>query len=105
MRNCGLTMLQRALFLGLACAMACCSVRAQSASDVARGDLELSSLAAYKAELDRCAESVRQGQNPARLRESLPRAWVIQTEQSRIVVSTDWLALQLFHAEQQTAEA
>jgi hypothetical protein len=105
MRKCGLTMLRRALLLGLACAMACCNVRAQSASDVARGDLELSGLAAYKAELDRCGESIRQGENPARLRESLPHAWVVQTEQSRIVVSTDWLALQLFQAEHDPAKA
>ena len=99
MRKRGLTMLRRALLLGLACVMACCTVCGEGAPEAARGDLELSGLAAYKAELDRCAESIRQGESLTQVRESLPHAWVIQTEQSRVVVSTDWLAFQLLQAE------
>ena len=98
-------MLRRAPLLGLACAMACCSVCPQSAPGLARGDLELQGLDAYKAELDRRGESIRQGGNLTHLRESLPHAWMIQTEQSRIVVSTDWLALHLFQAEHDPAKA
>src|SRR4030088_712063 len=90
MRKTGLTMLRGVLLLGLACAMASCNARAQSAPDGSRGDLQLD-LAAYEAELDRLVESIRQGENVAQLRESLPRNWVIQTEPSRIVVSADWL--------------
>jgi len=97
-------MLRRVLFLGLACVMVGCSVSAQSATDGSRGDLELD-LAGYKAELDRCAESIRQGENSAEIRESLPRGWVIQTGQSRIVVSTEWLASELRHAEYDPAKS
>jgi Domain of unknown function (DUF4129) len=104
MRKTGLTMPRRVLLLALACAMAICNVRAQSAKDGSRGDLELD-LAAYKAELDRCAESIRQGENLAQLRESLPRNWVIQTEQSRVPVSTDWLASDLRQAERDRAKS
>jgi Domain of unknown function (DUF4129) len=104
MRKSGLSMLRRVLFLGLACAMVGCSVSAQSATDGSRGDLELD-LAGYKAELDRCAESIRQGENVAEIRESLPRSWVIQTGQSRIVVSTDWLGSELRHAEYDPAKS
>jgi Domain of unknown function (DUF4129) len=92
-------MLRRVLVVGFACAIACCNVLAQNRPGASTGDLELNDLAAYQAELDRCAESIRQGGNVARLRESLPRAWVIQSEQSRVVVPTDWLASQLLQAE------
>lgn len=98
-------MLRRVLLPCLACAMACCNVCAQSAPDGQTGALELNGLAAYKAELDRCAESIRQGENVARLRESLPRAWVIQSEQSRVVVPTDWIASQLLQAEHDTTKS
>jgi hypothetical protein len=104
MRKAGLTMLRRVLLLGLACAMASCNARAQSPADGPRGDLQLD-LAAYEAELDRCAESIQQGENAAQLRESLPRNWVIQTEQSRIVVSADWLASELLQAEHDPAKS
>jgi hypothetical protein len=105
MRKRGLTMLRSVLCLGFACVMACSAVCAQRDLGGARGDLELSDLAAYKAELDRCAESIRQGESVARLRESLPRNWVVQSEQSRVVVSTDWLALQLLQAEHDPAKS
>jgi hypothetical protein len=104
MRKAGLTMLPRVLLLALACALACCRVCAQSDSGVSRGNLEID-LAAYRAELDRCAESIRQGENVARLRESLPGAWVIHTEQARVVVSTDWLASQLLQAQHDPAKS
>jgi len=105
MRKRGLTMLRGVLLPCFACAMACCNLCAQSAAGGSPGDLEFHGLAAYKAELDRCAQSVRQGENVARLRESLPRAWIIQTEQSRIVVPTDWLAAQLVQAEHDPAKS
>jgi Domain of unknown function (DUF4129) len=98
MRKSGLPLLRRAPFLALAWAMAGFSSYAQGAPKSSQGDLEID-LGAYKAELDRCAESIRQGESPAQLRESLPRNWVIQTEQSRIVVSTDWLTAELRQAE------
>src|ERR1700680_3414502 len=104
MRKASLTMLPRVFLLGFACAMACCRVCAQSDSAGSRGNLDLA-LAAYRAELDRCAESIRQGENASRLRESLPGAWVIHTEQARIVVSTDWLASQLLQAEHDPAKS
>jgi hypothetical protein len=105
MRKRGLTIQRRVLLLCFACAMACCAVYARSAPGGAPGDREPGDLAAYKAELDRCAESVRQGENLARLRESLPRAWVIQTEQSRVVVPTGWLVSQLLQAEHDPAKS
>jgi hypothetical protein len=105
MRKSGLNMLRRVLFAGLACAIACCNLCAQRDRDEARGDLELDGLAAYKAELDRRAESIQHGENLAQLRESLPHAWVIQTEQSRISVPTDWLASQLLQAEHDPAKS
>ncbi|HWW18545.1 MAG TPA: DUF4129 domain-containing protein [Candidatus Saccharimonadales bacterium] len=104
MRKAGLTILPRMLLLGFACAMACCGVGAQSGSGGSRGDLELD-LATYKAELDRCAESIRHGENIARLRESLPGTWVIHTNQARVVVSTDWLTSQLLQAEHDPAKS
>jgi Domain of unknown function (DUF4129) len=94
----------RVLLLGFACALACGHVYAQSGPSGSRGSLELD-LAGYKAELNRCAESVRQAGNVGRLRESLPSAWVIQTEQARIVVSTDWLISQLLQAEHDPAKS
>lgn len=97
-------MLRRVLLVGLACAVAGGNVYAQSAPNEPPDGLELS-LAAYKAELDRCAESIRQGENLAQLRESLPRNWVIQTEQSRAAVSTDWLASELRQAEHDPAQS
>jgi hypothetical protein len=104
MRKAGLTMLRRVLLLGLAYALVAGSVYAQNAPDQARDGPELG-LAAYKAELDRCAESIRQGENLAQLRESLPRNWVIQTEQSRVVVSTHWLVSELRQAELDPAKS
>jgi hypothetical protein len=99
MRKRGLTIERGVLPLCFALAMACCNVFAQSDPRGARGDRELNDIAAYKAELDRCAESVRQGGNVSQLRESLPRAWAIQTGESRVVVPADWLASQLLQAE------
>ena len=104
MRKVGLTMLPRVFLLGFAWAMACCCVWAQGDSGGSRGNLELD-VTAYKAELDRCAESIRKGENVARLRESLPGAWVIHTEQARVVVPTDWLASQLLEAEHDPARS
>jgi Domain of unknown function (DUF4129) len=104
MRKTGLTMVWRVLFLGLACAVAGGSVSAQGEPGGSRGDLELD-LTGYKAELDRCAESIQQGENIAAIRESLPRDWVIQAGQSHIVVSTEWLASELRHAEYEPAQS
>jgi hypothetical protein len=104
MRKTGLTTgRRRALFLCLAWAMTSCSVFAQRAPDGSQGDLELD-LPGYESELDQCAESIRQGGNIAQIRESLPRNWVIRSEQSRIVVSTDWLVSELFQAEHDGAK-
>jgi len=64
MQKAGLTMLRRVLLVGLAYALAAGSVYARNAPDEARDGLELG-LAAYKAELDRCAESIQQGENLA----------------------------------------
>lgn len=97
-------MLRRVLLLWFACALARGHVLAQGGPDGSRGDLELG-LAAYKAELSRCAESIRQGENVAQLRDSLPGAWVIHTDQARIVVSTDWLTSQLLQAEHDPAKS
>ena len=105
MQKAGLTMLRRVLSLGFACALACCAVCAQSDRGGAQVDRELSDLAAYKTELDRLSQSIQQGENVARVRESLPRAWVIQREQGRIVVSTDWIVSQLFQAEHDPTKA
>ena len=104
MRKAGLTILPRVLVLGFACAMACCHVGAQSGSRGSRGELELD-LATYEAELDRCAESIRHGENVTWLRESLPGTWVIHTDQVRILVSTDWLTSQLLQAEHEPAKS
>jgi hypothetical protein len=105
MRKTGLTIGRRhILFLCLAWAMTICGVSAQGAHDGSQGDLELD-LPGYESELDRCAESIRQGGNVAQIRESLPRNWVIQAEQSRIVVSTDWLVSELFQAEHDDAKS
>jgi Domain of unknown function (DUF4129) len=105
MRKLGLTLRRSVIFLGFACTVACSVVCAQMELSGQRGDLELNDLAAYKAELDRCAESIRQGESVARLRESLPRNWVVQSQQSRAVVPTDWLSSQLLQAEHNPAKS
>src|SRR4029077_651869 len=104
MRKAGLTMLRRVLLVGLAYALAAGSAYARNAPDERRDGLDLG-LAAYQTEVDRRAGSIRQGENLAQLRESLPRTWVIQTEQSRVVVSTHWLVSELRQAELDPAKA
>jgi hypothetical protein len=54
-------------------------------------------LAAYEAELDRCAAALKQPNTEkiSQLRKSLPRAWVVRTGDERIEVSTEWLASSL----------
>src|SRR4029077_833118 len=104
MRKAGLTMLRRVLLVGLAYALAAGSVYARNAPDQRRDGLDLG-LAAYKAELARCAESIRQGENLAQLRESLPRNWVIKTEQARVVGPTHWLVSELRQAELDPAKS
>ena len=99
MRKLGLTLRRSVLLLGFACAVACSAVCAQRDLSAQRGDLKFNDLAAYKAELDRCAESTRQGESLTRLRESLARNWVVQSQQSHVVVPTDWLSSQLLQAE------
>jgi len=88
----------------LACALGSGSVFAQDAPKSAPNDAVLD-LPAYKAELDRCAESIRQGESPAHLRESLPPNWILQTEQSPIVVPTDWLASRLLQSEHDSVQS
>jgi hypothetical protein len=98
MRNVGLTILGRLLLLAVAFALVGCVLRAQTAPAAGTGDLKLD-LAAYKAELDRCSAALHQGEHLAQLRDSLPRNWIVQTENSEIVVSTDWLNYDLLQAE------
>lgn len=88
----------------LACSLVSGCVFAQDAANTAPGDAVLD-LPAYKVELDRCAQSIRQGENPAHLRESLPPNWIIRTEQSRIAVPTDWLASRLVQSEHDPAQS
>jgi hypothetical protein len=55
-------------------------------------DLDLPS---YQAELDRCAGSVKNPAEASRLRQSLPRTWLVHMGDSRIPVSTEWLNAKL----------
>jgi hypothetical protein len=104
MRKAGVNTLCWVCIFALACALISCTVIARPAPDTSRVDVALD-LAGYQAELDRCAESVRQGENLTQIRESLPNNWIVQTEQSRIVVPTDWLASRLLQAEHDSAQS
>lgn len=104
MQKASVNMLWQWCIFALACALGGGGVFAQDSANTAPNDAVLD-LPAYKAELDRCAESIRQGENPAHLRESLPPNWIIQTEQSRIVVPTNWLASRLLQSEHDSAQS
>lgn len=95
MRMRGFTSLWNIFVLSLAGLTAVSNASAHVVPEDPRGVLDL---AAYLAELDRCAESIQHG-DLSQLRESLPGDWIIQTEQSRIVVSTAWLTAGLRQAE------
>lgn len=97
-------MLWRGSLLVLLCVMAVVSGRAQEASGQDISEVALD-LRAYQAELDRCAESIRHGDDLPGLRNSLPRHWAVQTEQSPIVVPTDWLASDLLRAEHDSKQS
>jgi Domain of unknown function (DUF4129) len=104
MQKASLNMLCRVCIFALAFALVSSTVVVRPLLGTSRVDVELD-LSAYIVELDRCAESVRQGQNLAQLRESLPNNWIVQTEQSRVVVPTDWLASQLLRAEHDSGQS
>jgi hypothetical protein len=104
MRTPAATMLGRVLSFALASVLATCVLSAQTAPATATSDLKVD-LVGYKAELDRCLAALRQGDNLAQLRESLPRNWMVQTEQSETTVSTDWLTYDLLQGERDTSKS
>jgi Domain of unknown function (DUF4129) len=70
------------------------TLRAQTSQTSPQPAVELD-LPGYRAELERCANSLQQPAEIAELRRSLPRAWVVRTAEGRMEVSTDWLTAEL----------
>jgi hypothetical protein len=92
------------MFLVCTCTTLGLPVDAQSVAEPPQSTAELN-LAAYIEQLDRCAESVRQGQNVAAMREALPRTWVVRADNSRMEISNERLITDLRRAEQSPGKA
>jgi hypothetical protein len=96
----GPSLLRRGFLFALACAATLLLIHpahARPPQDAPSAELDLPS---YEAELDRCAEALKQPDEIPQIRKSLPHTWVVRAGDSRIEVPTDWLTTGLWHVEQ-----
>jgi Domain of unknown function (DUF4129) len=102
----GLTMLRRMLLPALVGCVVflTATTRAQTSQNQPQMARELD-LPAYQAELARCAASIKRPEEISRLRRSLPPAWRVRTDETRIEVSTEWLTSALQKLERDPAES